>query len=367
MPRGKSRARNPELYNESSSREVTHEAAKKAYEPTAEQVEAVKKMNEDRNKSRLAMMEAIADSADEIKAPELLEFDGENAIERSPEEQAELEAQHESEQAERELAELKAKELQVEGAEEETEPEGDHRVIDGTDYYLTIVNGQEKWLTLSQLRETASKVSAADEYLQAAKDSARKAAELELSPTEDVPAGLDENELRDTLRAVSLGDEQATNRLASVLARLSAPKVDGIQQIDQRVNVLNELAAARAAQREILDDPYLVDVFNARLARIKSEAPTTNITEAFTRIGAEIRKAFPDRFKKSGVVTLDDKATRKRSLPAPVKSAGKQVAETDEEEDESVEQTIANMAKARGQVAKVYAKGFTTHFDKTQK
>jgi hypothetical protein len=338
-------------------------------DPTPEQIENVRKANEDRNQSRLDRMNEIADSNDSgDRAQELEDFDGDKVIVKDDAEEREARAQHESAEAERALAEAQAKGLQEEGAaeivaDEKTEDAvGDHKVIDGVPYYLQIINGQERWMSLSEIRAAASKVESADQYLKIAAENARNAA-TGPAPSSDEPVKLSKDEFRKTLSAVALGDEGAIDTLASALERLSAP--DDPQQIDRRVSFLTELASARAEQREVMEHPFLGEVFSARLNKLKTEAPQTPLTQAFRKVGTEIRKAFPEQFQKSSAVSLTDKAARKRTLPAPVVSAGRQAAEADEEEDESVEQTIAKMANARGQAQPVlHGRGFTTNFAK---
>lgn len=313
--------------------------------------------NETRNNDRLARLNAIADSNDELRDPEMEETDG-TVVFKDETDEREAAAVRESEDAERELAEAQARELQEEGAEPEPRETSDEKVINGVRHYLTIVNGKEKWLTLKQLRDTSQKVDSADEYLAAAAESVRSAAGQALSRT-DEPAKLDKDELRKTLSAAVLGDEEAIEKLASALsARPSEVTPDVLQQIDQRLSFRTELTQLQAEQREILEHPYLGRLFSQRLNELKAEAPTTPLAKAYRSIGKEIREAFPEKFKKTTAVTLADKDARKRTLPAPVQAAGRQMTEQEEETDESVEDVIAKMAKARGQRAIVH-KGIT--------
>ena len=363
MPRGKPRASNPELYGEQP---VTTDP-KKAYEPpTQEQIDAVKKAMEERTNARLERMNAIADGADEARDPDMQEFDGDKAIIRDDAEEREAAARRADEEAERAKAEFEAQQLQTEGAEEVSAPidaPPDYKLVNGVPHYLQIVNGQERWMSLTEIRAAASKVESADEYLRIAKESARNLS-TESVPSRDEPTQLSKDELRSTLSAVALGDEGAIDRLASTLEHLSHR--DDTRQIDQRIGFQTELAAARAEQREVMEHPLLGDLFAARFDRLKREAPTTNLTVAFRKVGDEIRKQFPNEFQKTpNAVSLTDKAARKRTLPAPVNSAGRQVAEQSEEEELTVEQEIAQIAKARGQARPVvHARGFVTNFAK---
>jgi hypothetical protein len=304
-------------------------------------------------------MEAIADSNDDIRKPDMRETDG-DVIFDDPEE-TERKAAQEAKEAEQILAEGKAKQLQEEGArpaqedEDAEEERRDERVVNGIRHYLTIVNGKEKWLTLEQLRSHAQKVESADEYLSTAAEAVRNSTALALP--KDEPASLGKDEMRKTLAAAALGDEEAIEKLASVLTRPSEVTPDVLRQIDQRLSFRTELAQLESEQREILDHPYLARAFRDRLNELKKEAPNTSLSSAYRSIGKEIREAFPEKFSKSAA-PAEDKLARKRALPAPPQAAGRQQAPTQEEPEESVEDVIANMAKARGQRVIVH-KGVT--------
>lgn len=314
--------------------------------PTPEQREAVEKARANRNQERLDRMNAIADSADDVRKDDMKETDGDKVFD--PDE-TERKAQEESEEAERQLAKAKAGELQEEGGrpvqEEDEEESDDSRVVNGVRHYLTIVNGNEKWLTLEQLRSHAQKVESADEYLSQASEAVRNASALSL-PQKDVPARVEKDDLRKLLASAALGEEEAIDKLASVLARPSEVTPDVLRQIDQRLSFRTELAQLESEQREILDNPMLARAFRARLNELKTEAPNTSLSKAYRSIGKEIREAFPEKFKPA---TTEDKLSRKRTLSTPPQSAGRQQAVTEEEPEESVSDVIEKMAKARGQ------------------
>lgn len=333
--------------------------AKPSEQTPEERAEAIKKareINDSRNNDRVGRLNAIADSNDELRSPDMEETDGSVVFKDETEEREAAEVR-EQEESERALSEAQARELQEEGAGEERSETADEKVINGVRHYLTIVNGKERWLTLKQLRETSQKVDSADEYLAAAAESVRSAAGQALSQ-KDEPVRLEKDELRKTLSAAVLGDEEAIEKLASALsARPSEVTPDVLQQIDQRLSFRTELAQLENEQRDVLDHPYLGRMFRTRLNELKQEAPTTPLATAYRSIGKEIREAFPEKFKKTAV-TLDDKAARKRTLVTPPQAAGRQMAQADEETEESVESVIESMAKARGQRAIVH-KGIT--------
>ena len=312
------------------------EQPKKKDEPTPEEIKAAnakaRSVNEAHNQTRLEMLNEIADGADEHRDDDYQakEESGQAGVED------EIPLQPDEEQA---LAEEEARSLQTEGVDQPPAEETPKlRKI--------IVNGRDMWLTEEQILERAQKVESADEYLRISAENARKSSELALS-TKDVPVSLEKDQVRALIARAAMGDEEAADQLASVIARPSLPDIS--QQIDQRVSFRTELASLESEQREILNDPDLGDLFRARLATLTRTAPQTPLRDAYQSIGASIRKAFPDRFKKPGAAVLQDKATRKRSLPAPVQSAGRQEPEAEEDEELSASQVIDQMARSRHQ------------------
>lgn len=283
---------------------------------------------ERRNSERLKLMESIAD-ASEIGRKEDIE-----GIDKGEPDEEQLQA------------EAAARALQEEGAapeKEQVQEEGDTRVIDGITYYLTVVNGREKWQTLKQLRETASKVDAADDYLRQASEAARTSAREALSQ-KDEPSSLEEDEARKLLAAAALGDEEAIGRLAKAITAKPSVTPDVLQAFDQRLSFRTELAQLEAEQKELLEDPYMGRLFRARLNELKQEAPETKLSEAYRSIGKELRQAFPG-YKGSRVQT---KLERKRTLVQVPQAATRQTLETEDEGEEDASQVIERLAKARG-------------------
>ena len=322
----------------------------KTFEPTPEQREASRKANESFNQSRLDKLNAIADANDEQRKPEMRETDGEVIFDPDEIERKAAAEDAEAKKAAQALQEQGAVDRPVEPEDEREEP-GDERVVNGVKHYLTIVNGKERWMTLTELRAHAQKVESADEYLSAASEAVKNSSAL--APPKDEPARLGKDELRKLLAAAALGEEEAIDKLASVLLRPSEVTPDVLAQIDQRLSFRTEQAQLESEHRDILDHPYLSRLFRQRLTEMKSEAPNTSLKAAYRTIGKEIREAFPERFQKAPV-TAEDKLARKRTLPPPPQSAGRQQVSEAEEPEETVSDTIEKMAKARGQRPKVY-------------
>lgn len=284
-----------------------------------------KEANTTMNNDRLKLMEQIADTS-EMGRPEDIE-----GVEKDEEIVA---------------AEEKAKELQEEGVKEE--PKGDEladeKDINGVRHYLQVVNGKEKWMTFPQIREAAQKVESADEYLRNAAEAARSAAAE--APSKDELPNLDEDQVADLYRKSALGDEDAIRALAKLQVRLSRLPSDVLPALDQRLSFRTELASLEAKSSDLLEDPYMGRLFKARLQELKQEAPNTKLSDAYTSIDRELRKAFPG-FKSS---KLQEKLERKRTLPQLTTAGTRQKEEAEEEGEEDPSQVIERMAKARGGV-----------------
>jgi hypothetical protein len=308
-----------------------NEEEKKAHE---EAVAKATEANRSKNNERLAKIEAIADGAEEHRKDDLEGIDvKDDAAEREARAIAEDEAA--------------AKLLQAEGATEEAkEPpaDSDTKEVNGETYYRQIVNGREKWQTMKEIRTLASKVEAADEYLQNASEAARNASRLALS-REDEPSKVEKVDLRKLLRAAVLGDEEAIETLASALeTRPSEVTPDVVRQIDQRLSFRTELAQLEDKSKDLLENPYTKRLFRDRLNELKEENPTMGLTEAYTSIDKELRTAFPNISK----AKTQDKLERKRTLVNVPTAASRQTTEEEPEGEEDVSTVIEQMAKARG-------------------
>jgi hypothetical protein len=264
---------------------------------------------ENRNNERLALMDKIADGAEDRRA---------------------------------DTGEIQIEEPLQEEVPEVAEPQaGDERVVDGVTHYLTIVNGHEKWLTLKQLRETAGKVEAADDYLRQAKEAVINSTRAAPSK-KDESADLEEDEVRKLLSATALGDEEAISRLAKAITARPSQQ-DVLRALDQRMSFRTELASLEEKSRDLLDDEYMGRLFKQRLNELKQEAPSTPLADAYSSIDKELRTAFPS-FKAQSQSKLD----RKRTLSQVPQAAARRAVQTEDEGEEDPSSVIEEMAKARG-------------------
>lgn len=335
----------------------------------AERLEKARKANEARNQSRLERLSAIADGNDAAGTAEMQDVDGGNLVMKEPPTAEEIEAAaaRQEEESQRFLAEQEAKALQTEGAEsahadaegepepvkEATEDKGlaDVKVVNGVTHYLTVVNGKEKWLTLQQLRVTAQKVESADEYLASAAASVRNSSRLTPSK-QDESSRVDEGDLEKTLSSAVMGDEEAIKKLAAAInARPSAVTPDVLQQFDERWSFRRAAEWFEETYADELADPFLKRLMYERDAELAKEEPQTPYKQRLKKAGDEVRTWMQ---KKSGAgpvraAASPNKLAAKKVLVNVPSAAARQAPPEDEDAEESVEDVIAKMAKARGQ------------------
>lgn len=331
----------------------------------AENLEKARKAREARNQSRLDRMSAIADGNDAAGSGEMQDVDGGNLIMKEPPtpEEKEAAAAREEEEQQRFLAEQEAKALQTEGAEVvEAEPAADPepakpdtpsdvKVVNGVTHYLTVVNGKEKWLTLEQLRVTAQKVDSADEYLASAAASVRNSSRLTPSQ-QDESSRVDDVDLEKMLSSAVMGDEEAIKKLAAAIkARPSAVTPDVLQQFDERWSFRRAAEWFEETYADELGDPFLKRLMYERDAELAKEDPHLPYKQRLKKAGDEVRTWMQ---KKSGTAPVraassPSKLAAKKVLVNVPSAAARQAAPEDEDAEESVEDVISRMAKARGQ------------------
>ncbi len=337
--------------------------------------------NESRNRSRVDRLSEIADNNEAVRAGEMVETDEGNLKLKdsmSDEARREAEAAREAQEAEQALAEMQARELQEEGSEPVVEPTeeasarsaeveagaekeqtpSDVKVVNGETYYLTVVNGNEKWLTLSQLRAAAQKVESADQYLAAAAESVRNASRLDLSRKQDEPSKVEDVDLEKTLSSAVMGDPEAIKKLASVFkdlkevrAKSSEVTPDVLQQIDERWSFRRAAEWFDEEYQDLLTDPFLKELVYKRDSELATSQPKLPYKQRLKTAGDEIRGWIQKRTGTSGVKAApsEAKADRKKTLVNVPSAAARQTPVNDEEAEETVEQVIQQMAKARGQ------------------
>jgi hypothetical protein len=303
--------------------------------------------NRKRNDEQLDRRNAIADSADEVRAADFEDFNPDETKDESTDEgeESEEEVVKEAQKVDRELDEARDA-----GAD-------DIRVTDGVTQYRTVVNGKERWQTLPELRATAQKVESADEYLREASESVRKAAQLQPSVEErrvqaDEEAKARRTRLRETLSRAVMGDDEALDALAqSIDEGPSRVTPDVLQLVDQRVDGRMTFRQAAAwfdtEYAEELKSPRLKQYIVTRDSQMAAEHPEMNFRDRLKAVGDEVREM---RKELGGSVTqVSTKQARKEAAPQVPSSAATRTREAPADEEEGYESAIDRMAKSRGQ------------------
>jgi len=318
-----------------------------AEEKTEDQIRAereaeAREANLRRNNERLDRLNAIANQADERKTEDGMEDLSEEAwVDPS---------------GEKPLREAKPEEVILESNEDELDEArsagaDDVKVTNGETHYRLIVNGHERWLTLQQLRETSSKVSAADEYLKTAKEAVKSS--ISAAPSfQDESASLAKGRTRELLNRALMGEQEAIDELAQAIERPSA-HADVARLVDERVDGrLTFRDAVSWFDKEYeneLKDPRLKEYMVWKDSQMAQSNPDLDFKARLRAVGEEARA-----LKGATGQVRDDsnrvaKEQRKASVRAIPQAGGRQVEAVEDEEDETYESAIARMAKSRGQ------------------
>jgi hypothetical protein len=321
-----------------------------------ERKDAAVRANKERNDARLERLNQIANQSDESKTKDGLTDLADDAWEerasgRQPHEGDEEEEEEDSSRivADAEAADRAAEEARQVGAT-------DTKVVNGETYYQLIVNGQEKWKTLAEIRADAQKVISADGYLHDAKEAVKKA--LALTPSEptrqDEEANTRKARMRDLLSRAMMGEQEAIDELASTLGtQPSEVTPDAVRLVDERVDgrlkFLDAVKWFDAEYSDELADPNLKARIVKRDKEIATLYPDMDFKDRLKEVGDEARALRIAAGGKPKVAPGQTKEARKASVRPPVPAAATRQEPEEEEGDESVGDAIAKMAAARGQ------------------
>jgi len=228
----------------------------------------------------------------------------------------------------------------------------DVRETNGETYYRIIVNGQERWLTLQQLRDTSSKITAADEYLRNAKQAMQN---VGVAPSTDEPQSR-ETGVRDMLTRALMGEQEAIDELARRLERTPS-QTDVLRSVDERID-------GRLTFRQAVDwfeteyaDTLKIEPVRARAVQVDAELAAQNPEMDFKvrlkMVGDDARNYLQQLRSQLGVVAQESGRSQKEARKASVRSlpvaGGRQSDGGEEGDDETYETTISKMAQSRGQ------------------
>ncbi len=309
------------------------------------------------NDARIAMLNAINDQNDELQAADLADVndDGTTApfVARQPD-GTETPLADETVEDEDTTAAMAAVTAET---EENNEPEPAAPVVVK---HKVKVNGVDREFTTDELIARASKVEAADAYLQEAAR-IRREAELSaqpkpLSPQDAAKAALDEE--REIVRAIQMGEEPEA---LAAIRKLRAPVPSGMTPDEQARFIRDTLAFEKAADRfgseyaDVMGDDRLRQMAIARDRELINEGDKRPYWERLEAVGKEIRGWKDGLVKKSAPAATADttntaKVERKAAAPKVPRSSGAKAPAPvdDDDKQESASDVIANIAKARG-------------------
>ena len=225
------------------------------------------------------------------------------------------------------------------------------------------VNGREVTRSEDEWLNIASKVEAADTYLEEAARLRRDAqqqnqppAEPALSP-EDVRARQVE-ERRAWVRAIQMGSEEeamtALEQLQSLGQRPQVTQDQLAKAVDDRLTFKDAVSKFESEFNDILGDPQLRALALQRDQELMASGDKRDYWTRYNEIGTGIRD-WRDNLVKAHAPAVDPLAGKqaakagaaKRSMPQGAARKAPQSSAPDERE-ESVSDVIANIAKARG-------------------
>jgi hypothetical protein len=287
-----------------------------------------------RNDARLALLSQISDSAEEVRRKDgWLEPEGEDSGEETTQSVAE-EAQEVEETASQESVE----------DEKPDKKRKFHIKVDGSDIELTE----------DELIARASKVSAADKYLEEAKRA--KEEFLRVAPSvQDVrpPSPSPDEEDSALVRAIQVGtEEEAKAALRKLRSQLSVQPDVVLRTIDERLAFQKAADFFQSEYKDIAENKELLDYFLYQDSQMIRNGDKRPYVERYTDIGEKVRKlAGMSKPQKSRAEKLE----RKESTPSVPKAAStRNAAPQGDDEDnlseaEYQQRSITAMAKARGQ------------------
>jgi len=284
------------------------------------------------NAEQIAAREAIADQADALRPDDLEDvvdppISAEDEEEQDRQYLAQLDAKIEAEEAA--AAALRRYKIRVDGEDRElTEPE-------------LIARAQKAEAVDKRLAEAAAARKQAEEERQkAAKE--REEAEAMLADARRQAQPVDPAlEAARTLKGMS--DEEAAAALSNLVP------IQQAQAMEHRIaDTLEIRSAAEWAKEQFPDiwaDPMAAELFLARDARLVAQKDPRTYRQRYADLATEIRT-----WRGTGTNAMQERVERKRFLPSPIQSASAKVVIPEQDDSEpSIQETIAQIARSRGQ------------------
>jgi hypothetical protein len=203
------------------------------------------------------------------------------------------------------------------------------------------VNGQDREFTEAELIERASKTEAADQRFQEAAKLKREAEEL--SKPKEIKPEVEEDDLA-LARALQMGsEEEAAKVIKKMRERPTLSEGDVVRKIDERLTFQSSVQRFQTEYPELFSDPNFSKLVAMKDEELVKQGDARPYYERYKAIGDEMR-AWIGKVKPES-----KKEERKASITTLKVASGRKVEASDEDEEQSTSDTIASMAKARGQ------------------
>jgi len=306
------------------------------------------------NDKRLKMYQDIADNNDKGRSEEFYEVDEEGnhtglSLDDIKDDGTLGIVEEGEEEGEEEEIELETEEPV------QTKNKPDESLTKEPRKYKITVNGVTKEVDEDWLVQTAQKVDSADDYLREAANLNNQARTLKNPQSEVKEEEPDEVQLA---RAIQMGTEEEAVAAIRKLRSPTGPSSDDLARtIDERLTFQKAVDWFKDEYKDIVGDPVLNALAVQQDNMMRAQGDKRPYGARFKEIGDGIRDWLKGKAPTPEVQTepetkvesTESKKARKAAAPQVPKPAATKVAQpAEEEEEDSVQDTIANMAKSRG-------------------
>lgn len=311
------------------------------------------------NDARVALLNSIGDSYDEIRAEDLADITDDGKLEPFVVQKADGEEEP----------------LETPAPEPEPTPEPEDKGTDTAQMITRKINGKMVTKSLEEWLVDASKVNAADEYLQDAARIRKQALQPEPEaqapqqpepqrPDPQVVAAQEREKRRQLARAIQMGTEEEAVAAIEQLQNMSKTPTLTVEDVgrvaDERLKFNTAISEFNKEFADLVSNPQLhAMVLNADRELI-AKGDKRPYAERYNEIGLAVRKWRDDLItsvapkpapaaEKTEPASLDQRRAAKAAAPKTPTAASKTAqAPVDDSDDEDVGSVIASMAKARG-------------------
>jgi hypothetical protein len=308
------------------------------------------------NDARIALLNQIGDSYDELRAEDLADITDDGSTEPFKVQRPDGE------------------EEPLVGEPEVAAPEPEDRGLDTAQMITRKVNGKLVTKPLEDWLVDASKVNAADEYLQDAARARKQALQPEpeaQAPQQPAPQRPDPQEVaqrerdqrRQLARAIQMGTEEEAVAALETLQNMSRTPTLTVEDVgrvaDERLKFNTAISTFNKDFSDLVSNPQLHAMVLKADQELISQGDKRPYAERYTDIGNQVRAWRDDLIKSvaptapaaepTAPASLDQRRAAKAAAPkAPTAASKTAQAPVEDNDDEDVGSVIASMAKARG-------------------